>query len=116
MSSVPRQVATDNSGLLKETLDAIFDEIIPGNLLPDRLLDAVALKNYTRSQQLNRTIYNKLLLHSSNHLATQIENLELRRTKFLDLLQMFVGEQWKNAQTYNAFIKGFGEGFDDFSD
>lgn len=58
-----------------------------------------------------------MLLHASNHLASQIESLEqLRRSKFLDLLEMFAGEQWKNAQTYNAFIKGFGEGFDNFSD
>ena len=41
--------------------------------------------------------------------------MEIRNDKFLNLLNMFVKEGWYNAQTYNSFIKGFGEGFDDFN-
>ena len=78
-------------------------------------MDAVAVKRYKKGQ-LNRSIYNRFLMQSSNQLSSKIENMELRQEKFLNLLNMFVDEGWENAQTYNSFIKGFGEGFDDFSE
>ena len=34
---------------------------------------------------------------------------------FLALLNMFVDEEWSNSETYNTFIRGFGENFDDFT-
>ena len=78
-------------------------------------MDAIATKRYQKNR-VNRSVLNKILIKSSNSLSEKIENVELRRDKFLNLLDMFVQEEWKNAQTYNSFIKGFGESFDDFSD
>lgn len=54
-------------------------------------------------------------MHSSNHLQPKIENLELRRDEFIRLLELFVSENWQNHETYNNFIRGFGNNFDDFT-
>ena len=104
----------DNAELVKETLEKLMNEIVIERFLPDRIMEAVTVKNYQRNQ-INRSIYNKFLMQSSTSLAPKLENMELRQDKFLNLLKMFVDESWYNAQTYNSFIKGFGEGFDDFS-
>lgn len=100
---------------MKETLDKLLNENISDRLLPDRIMDAVTVKNYQRNQ-INRSIYNRFLLTATTSLGPKLENMEIRNDKFLDLLNMFVKEGWYNAQTYNSFIKGFGEGFDDFND
>ena len=100
---------------MKETLDKLLNEIISDRLLPERIMDAVTVKNY-QNNQINRSIYNRFLLQASSSLGPKLENMELRNDTFLKLLNMFVKEGWYNAQTYNSFIKGFGEGFDDFND
>ena len=35
--------------------------------------------------------------------------------EFLNLLDLFVEEDWKNHETYNSFIRGFGNEFDNFT-
>lgn len=100
---------------MKETLEKLLNEIISDRLLPDRIMDAVTVKNYQKNK-INRSIYNRFLMQASNSLSPKLENMELRNDKFLNLLDMFVKEGWYNAQTYNSFIKGFGEGWDDFND
>ena len=53
------------------------------------------VKNYQKSS-ISREILNRFLIHTSNHLSSRMENLEVKRNKFLDLLEMFVEEDWKN--------------------
>lgn len=36
----------------------------------------------------------------------------MRRNDFMDLLEMFVAEGWVNHETYNNFIRGFGNNFE----
>lgn len=82
--------------LVNETLDVIFDEIIPERFLVERLVDAMAVKKYQRPHG-GRPMEHRILLHASNHLSTKLEELDIRRDKFLDLLTMFVNEDWRNA-------------------
>jgi len=49
-------------------------------------------------------------------LKTRLENFELPRHDFLDLLDMYASTNWQNFETYNGFIRGFGSNFDKFSE
>ena len=40
----------------------------------------------------------------------------MNRSQFINLLEMYVNESWENHDTYNSFIRGFGNSFDDFSE
>ena len=54
-------------------------------------------------------------MNTSNYLKPRIESFDMTRLEFLDLLELFVSEDWQNHETYNSFIRGFGEAFDDFN-
>ena len=49
-------------------------------------------------------------------LKDRIESIDLSHNQFLDLLEAFADEKWKNKETYNSFIKGFSSEFENFSD
>ena len=49
-------------------------------------------------------------------MSPKLESLEMTRAQFIHLLEMFVSESWENHDTYNSFIRGFGNSFDDFSE
>lgn len=74
------------------------------------------MKEAQREGGLGRAAVTQVLLHTSNHLKTRLENFELSRFDFLDLLDMFVSTNWQNHETYNNFIRGFGSNFDEFTD
>ena len=57
-----------------------------------------------------------MLLHTSSHMSPKLESLEMTRAQFIHLLEMFVSESWENHDTYNSFIRGFGNSFEDFSE
>jgi len=59
-------------------------------------MDAMSVKKYQRSTN-GRPMEHRVLLHASSHLSTKLEELDIRRDKFLDLLTMFVREDWRNA-------------------
>lgn len=40
----------------------------------------------------------------------------MRRDEFLELLEMFVSQKWMNHETYNNFIRGFGNNFEAFNE
>ena len=48
-------------------------------------------------------------------LEDRLESIDMSRIQFLDLLEAFVDEKWKNHETYNSFIKGFGSEFENFT-
>ena len=56
-----------------------------------------------------------VLAHTSNHLKEKIEKVDMRNHDFVSLIEMFADEEWQNVETYNSFINGFGENFDEFS-
>jgi len=68
------------------------------------------------SENASKRMGTQVLLHASNTLADNIVKLNMQRTEFLNLLNMFVSEGWSNHETYNNFIRGFGNNFDAFSD
>lgn len=103
----------DNQPLVTETLDVIFDGIIPEQVLIERLIGAMRTKDLQRPAG-GRSMEHRVLLHASNHLGNRIAELGLRREQFLDLLEVFVRENWRNADTYNRFIDGFGVGCEQF--
>ena len=79
----------ENMDLINETIDTIYDDIIPEKLLADRVIDAITTRKYQRNK-VNRSVLNKILIKSSNSMSESIENVELRRDKFLRLLDTFV--------------------------
>ena len=40
-------------------------------------------------------------------MSKRLENLEIRQDKFLELLEVFVNENWKDLGTYDSFGQGF---------
>ena len=79
----------ENMDLINETIDTIFDDIIPDKLLADRVMEAITTRRYQRNR-VNPSVKNKILIKSSNSMSESIENVELRRDKFLRLLDTFV--------------------------
>lgn len=57
---------------------------------------------------------NLILLATSEAMTDTIDNMDLSTRAFMDLLEIFVTEDWKNHETYNSFIRGFGNSFDKF--
>lgn len=64
---------------------------------------------------MGRRMRNLLLKQVSNHYKTQLEKLDMSRVNFIKLLELFVQNEWKNHETYNDFIRGFGNEFDQFN-
>lgn len=115
ISNIPNKVALDNLDLFNETLDIISDEIIPDGLFIKSVLEATHRQKMTK-YNLNKKILNRFLIHCQESLAPRLESVDMQRIYFLDLLEMFVSNNWNNSQTYNSFIMGFGESFDEMSD
>ena len=44
-------------------------------------------------------------------LEDRIESMDMSHNQFLDLLEAFVDQKWKNHKIYNSFIKGFDSEF-----
>ncbi len=58
---------------------------------------------------------NQVMSFTSNHYKTKLEELGMPKREFLKLLDLFVNENWQNHETYNNFIRGFGNNFDTFN-
>lgn len=57
-----------------------------------------------------------MLAYASDSLQDKIEKVDMHRGNFIGLLKTFVDSQWRNNETYNTFIRGFGNDFEKFND
>ena len=101
-NNVPPKILHGNTNLLNETLGAIFFEIIPKNKQIDSVVQAFKVKNYQK-QKLNPQFQRTILDFVSVLMSKRLENLEMRQDKFLELLEVFVNENWKDLATYDSF-------------
>ena len=53
------------------------------------------------------------MLHASDHFVPMLEAGELNMDQVNRLLNIFVSENWQSHQTYNGFIRGFGNQFEE---
>ena len=116
LGKVDGQFIRENNELLKETMETIYGEIIPESQLTEKVLDAFKERSVNRLGSIGKVMANQVMLYTSGHLSQKIESLDMYRDKFNDLLEMYVNESWENHDTYNSFIRGFGNSFDDFSE
>ena len=59
----------DNNELLRETMDTIYNEIIPDRQLTEKVIDAFKERSVNRSGQLGKVMANQVMLHTSSHLS-----------------------------------------------
>lgn len=115
IGKLDNQPLNESKALIKETLDTIYDDIIPPNRLIERILEAFRVRKFQKDVSAGRLMSREVLLHSSHYLKERIETIDMKRDEFIALIEMFAQEEWSNHETYNNFIKGFGEDFDKFS-
>lgn len=58
---------------------------------------------------------NLLLASVSDTCSTAIEELNMRHSQFLEVLNLFVEARFYNLEIFNSFIRAFGNHFDEFN-
>jgi len=94
LGRVQKPVVSANQVLIKETLNVLFEKNLTKRQFIDGLRVAINTRKHQKSIGDSIMMKNYVLLTTSELFKDSIENMDMWRDDFLDLLETLVAESW----------------------
>ena len=94
VGDVDSALIRESKSLISETLETLYNDIIPEKRLIGCVLDAHRARSFTKDPAQGKMMSLNVLAHTSNHLKEKIEKVDMRNHDFVSLIEMFADEEW----------------------